>query len=453
MLKNNSLTEGPIAKSIVLFALPILISNIFQQLYNSIDTAVVGQYVGAAALAAVGSTASLINLLIGFFLGIATGTGVLFALRYGAGDKPGLKKLIDSSLVIGVIAGLFITLVGIVFCRPLLILMNTPDDVLPLAVTYLQLYFIGNVANMIYNIGSGIIRAEGDSSRPLLYLFISGMTNLVLDLTMVAVFHTGVVGAAVATVIAQVLSAVLVMIRLMRMDPEYRFRFSDIRVDRETVMDIIRIAIPCGLQGSMFNISNLLVQVKINSFGTVAMAGITAYTKIDCFGYTSTNALGLALSTYVGQNVGAGNYPRIQKGIRLGMTIAVCMSLCITVIILLSCRPLLRLFTADPDAQAIGYQMMWYMIPFTWLLTFMDILGGSIRGAGQATAVTVISALCICAFRVIWLIIMLHFFNDLRIVFLCYPLSWFLNAVVMTIFYFKGSKLRKDIKAACSTAA
>ena len=443
----NSLTEGPIARGIILFALPLLLSSIFQQLYNSIDAAVVGQYVGPSALAAVGSTGSLINLLIGFFLGLSTGTGVLFAMHYGAGDYPGLKKIMHSAAVLTVAAGLFISVVGVVFCRPLLRLMHTPEDVLPLATTYLRLFFSGTVANMVYNVGAAIIRAEGDSRRPLIYLVISGVANLILDLALVAGLRTGVAGAAIATVAAQLLSAVLVVVRLTRMDPAYRLELRHIRMDRLTTWDIVRISVPCGLQGSMFSISNLLVQIEINAFGTAAMAGVAAYSKIDAFAYIPVNALGLATSTFVGQNVGAGQYRRIQKGLRLCLVLAIALALTMAAVIALFCKPLLALFTDDAAARAVGQQMMLFLIPFAWLLAFMDVLGGAIRGAGQATAVTVITALCICVFRVAWLLIMLRFINDLRIMFLCYPLSWILTAAAIILFYYRGSTLRRSIRA------
>ena len=448
----NSLTEGPIAKGIILFALPLLLSSIFQQLYNAIDTAVVGQYVGPAALAAVGSTGSLINLLIGFFLGLSTGASVLFAMHYGAGDYPGLKRIMDSAAVLTVAAGLFITVVGIVFCRPLLQLMHTPEDVLPLAVTYLQVFFIGTVATLIYNVGAAIIRAEGDSRRPLIYLVIGGVANLILDLTLVAGFRTGVVGAAIATVLSQLLSAILVVIHLTRMDPAYRLDLRHIRMDRLATWDLVRISVPCGLQGSMFSISNLLVQIEFNSFGTVAMAGVAAYSKIDGFAYIPVNAVGLATSTFVGQNVGAGHFRRIQKGLRLGMALAIGLALTMGLTIAVFCKPLLTLFTDDAAAQAVGLQMMGYLVPFAWLLAFMDVLGGAIRGAGQATPITIITALCICVFRVIWLLVMLRFIHDLRIVFLCYPISWVLDAIATSIFYYRGSTLRRSIKAELAAA-
>lgn len=448
----NALTEGPIAKNILLFAMPILLSNFFQQLYNAVDTAVVGKFSGSAALAAVGSTGFIINLLIGFFLGLATGAGVLFAMHYGAGNYPKLKRLVDSSMVIALISGIFITAVGICFCTPILRLMDTPEEVLPLARRYLILYFTGTVANLIYNVGAGIIRSEGDSSRPLLYLVIGGVTNLVLDLLLVAVFRTGVTGAAIATVAAQLISAVLVVIRMARMNPVYRLDLRHIRPDWETSREIIRISVPCGLQSSMFNISNILVQAKINSFGTAAMAGIAAYMKIDAFSYAAVHALGLAITTFVGQNVGAGQYRRAQKGLRVCMICTIGISLTVAGLVALFCKSLIGLFTDDAAAQAVGIQMMHYIIPFTWLLTFMDVLGGSIRGAGQATPVTVIAAISVCLFRIVWLMVMLRFFHDIRIVFLCYPISWVLNGISMTVFYYRHSILRKRIRAELSSA-
>lgn len=447
MTKQISLTEGPITKSLILFAVPLLLSNLFQQLYNSIDSAVVGHYAGNAALAAVGSTGSIINLLIGFFLGIATGTSVLYAMHYGAEDHLGLKKLIDSAMIISILAAVFISVVGIGFCRPLLKWMDTPDDVLPLGMTYLRIFFAGTIVTMIYNVGAGMIRAEGDSTRPLIYLIIGGVMNLFLDLLLVAVFDMGVAGAAIATVAAQAVSAVLVVWRLMHLNPAYRLRPLHMKLDKVAAWDIIRISVPCGLQGSMFNIANLLVQAKINTFGTVAMAGVTAYNKIDGFIYMPIMALSLAISTYVGQNIGAGRFERVRKGIRVCLVTAVGVSMLMGCIVILFCSRLLGLFTDDPAAKEVSLLMMRFLAPFAWTFSFSDILGGAIRGAGQAMKVTIISALCICVFRVLWLFIMLSFFNDIRILFLCYPISWILGTTVMVLFYFKGSVILKTVKS------
>ena len=447
MNKQMSLTEGSITKGLILFAVPILLSNLFQQLYNSVDSMVVGNYVGSAALAAVGSTGSLINLLIGFFLGIATGTGVLYAMHYGAEDYPGLKKLIDCAMVLSVGVGVVISVLGIAFSRQMLVLMDTPDDVLDPANQYLRIYLAGTIITMIYNVGAGMLRAEGDSTRPLIYLVIGGVTNLILDLLLVAVFDMGVAGAAIATVAAQLVSAVLTVIRLTKLDARYRFRPLRMELNALTMWDIIRISVPCGLQSSMFNIANLLVQAKINSFGTAAMAGVTAYTKLDGFIYMPMNAMALAISTYVGQNIGAGKFSRIRKGIRVAMLSSLGATLVLEAAVLLFSAPLLDLFTDEPDAKTYALQMMLYLAPTNWLFIPSDVLGGAIRGAGQAMKVTIISAVCICVFRVIWLIVTLHFDHNIRYVFLCYPTSWLLSSAAMGIFYFKSAVIRKTLQS------
>ncbi len=441
-----SLTQGPIAKGLIAFAFPIFLSNLFQQLYNSIDAAVVGTYAGDAALAAVGSTGSLINLLIGLFLGLATGAGILYAMHYGAGDWQGLKKLIDGAMFLAVATGFVISVLGVIFSRRMLVWVSTPDDVIDLSTTYLRIYLAGTIITMVYNVGAGLLRAEGDSKRPLLYLVAGGLTNLVLDLLFVAVFDMGVAGAAIATVVAQLVSAVLVVWRLMRLDERYRFRPFHMTLDKLTLWDLTRISVPCGLQSSMFNIANLLVQAYINSFGSVTMAGCAAYSKIDGFIYMPTSALSLALSTYVGQNIGAGLYSRIAKGIRTALFSALALVIVMSGCVLLFCNQLIGLFTTEPDAQAVALQQMWYLAPFAWIFVFSDVLGGAIRGAGDAMKVTIVSASCICVFRVIFLVVLLHFFHDIRIVFSCYPISWCLSSITMTLLYFLGNGMRKTMK-------
>lgn len=443
--KSVSLTEGPITKSIILFAIPLLLSNLFQQLYNSIDSAVVGSFAGDAALAAVGSTGSLINLLIGFFLGIATGAGILFAMHYGAGDYQGLRKLINNSLLLSILIGAVMSVIGIVFAEDLLLWMDTPEDVLQPAKEYLQIYMGGTIITLVYNVGAGLIRAEGDSTRPLLYLVAGGLTNLILDLVFVAGFGMGAAGAAWATVIAQGVSAVLVVIHLMRMNEAYRLRPSQMRFDRLGCWDLVRVSLPCGLQSSMFNISNLLVQAKINSFGSVAMAGVAAYSKIDGFLYMPLMALALAVSTYVGQNIGAGQFERVKKGINTCLFLALGVAVAMGGLVILSCNSLLGLFTKDPAAKEFALNMMWFMAPTVWVYTFSDIFGGAMRGAGDAMKVTCISAVCICVFRILWLSIMLRFIHDIRIVYMCYPISWTLSSIVMCIVYFKGPGVKRTI--------
>ncbi|MGN1002969.1 MAG: MATE family efflux transporter [Oscillospiraceae bacterium] len=447
-LRQVSLTEGPITKGLIYFSVPLLISNLLQQLYNSVDSAVVGTFAGDIALSAVGGpTGSLINLLIGFFLGISTGTGILYAMHYGARDYAGLKKLIDSALVLSAGAGIVIGTLGAVFAEQMLVWMDTPADIVPEAAKYLRIVMGGMIVTMIYNVAAGMIRAEGDSTRPLLYLLVGGLVNLALDLLFVALLGWGVVGAAIATIAAQTVTAVLTLIRLTRLPEEYRFRFKHIQVSRLALWDITRISVPCGLQGSMFNISNLLVQAKINSFGAIAVAGVTAYSKIDGFIYMPVMAISLACSTYVGQNIGAGHYDRVKKGIRVCLTASVLSAMLMGVAVLLAGRNVIGVFTKVPESQDFAMQMMWYMAPFAWVFSFSDVLGGAIRGAGAAMKVTIITALCICVFRVIWLFALLPFINDIRVVFLCYPVSWALCSGVMTLYYFKGSAIKNAIRS------
>lgn len=446
-----NLTEGSITKAIVEFSIPILLTNLLQQLYNSIDSAVVGKFCGDAALAAVGSTGALINLLIGFFLGLATGAGVLYAMYYGAGDHKSLKKLIDSAMTLAVIIGVFTTIVGTVFTRQLLGMMDMPEEALGPSEEYLRIYMAGTIITLIYNVGAGLIRAEGDSVRPLIYLAIGGVGNLGMDLLAVAVLDMGVAGAAWATVFAQAITAVLVVIRLCRLNPDYAFRPLNIRPDRLTVWDVVRISVPCGLQSAMYNISNLLVQIKINSFGTAAMAGITAYGKLDAFVYMPMAALSLAISTFVGQNIGAGRYDRMKKAIIVTLLMSIGCALTISGLVAYFYRPLVHIFTDDEQAIAFGRSMLGYLLPVVWFYSFVDIFSGAIRGSGQTVSVTIICALMICVFRVVWLEVLLPLYNDIRVVFLCYPISWVLCGLALIWFYFRRSTLHKAIVA--NTAA
>lgn len=442
-----NLTEGSITKSIISFSVPILLTNLLQQLYNSIDSAVLGQFCGDAALAAVGSTGSLINLLIGFFLGIATGAGILYAMYYGAGDSVSLKKLIDSSIVLSLVIGVIMTFVGMVFTRELLMLMDMPEETLSLSEEYLRIYMGGTIVTLLYNVGAGLIRAEGDSLRPLIYLAIGGLGNLVMDLLAVGVLKMGVAGAAWATIIAQAITAVLVIIRLCRLNPEYALRPLHMKPDKLTLWDVVRVSIPCGLQSSMYNISNLLVQIKINAFGTVAMAGVTAYSKLDSFIYMPMESLSLALSTFVGQNIGAGRYDRMKKAIRVSLILALASSFAMMALIYVFFNPFMSIFTDDPEAVSFGRSMMGYIFPVIWFYSFIDIFSGAVRGSGQTVPVTVISAVTICVFRVVWIELLLPVFETIDIVFLCYPTSWILCGVMLIWYYYRRSMLHKAISA------
>ncbi len=439
-MKKLSLTEGVIWKSLLSFAVPIMGSNLLQQLYNAVDSAVVGQFSSSQALAAVGSTGSLISLLVGLFLGIATGAGVIYANYYGAGDREAMTRTTGTSLVIGVIAGALLTVLGLLLSPALLRLMNTPEDVFDLADTYLRIYFLGTIPMLVYNIGAGIIRSGGDSMRPLLYLVISGLVNLVVDLVLVAGFDMGVAGAAWATVLSQVIAALLVLWHMMRMGPEEdRLRLQDLRLTRKTAALVLKVGIPCGLQSSMFNISNMLIQTKINAFGSVVMAGCAAYSRIDGFAYMPMMAMGLAISTYVGQNLGAGRGDRLKKGVRVAMVMSALATICVGVLILLFGRTLLTVFTTDQAVLDEGMKMLYIMAPTSWIFSFAEIYSGAIRGAGAAVPTVVINALTICVFRIIWLSVLMPIRMDIQLVYLCYPVSWVLCALVCAVYYYKGN--------------
>lgn len=451
--KTVNLTEGSITKSIIEFTIPVLLTNLLQQLYNSIDSAVLGQFCGDEALAAVGSTGALINVLIGFFLGLATGAGILYAMYYGAGDHKSLKKLIDSSMVLSLALGAVMTVVGVVFTRGLLSIMSMPTEALDLSEEYLRIYMGGTIITLVYNVGAGLIRAEGDSMRPLIYLAIGGVGNLVMDIVAVAWLGMGVAGAAWATVLAQTITAVLVVIRLCRLNPDYALRPLHMKPDRVILRDVVAISVPCGLQSSMYNISNFLVQIKINSFGTVAMAGVTAYGKIDAFIYMPMAALSLAISTFIGQNIGAGKYERMKKAIRVCLVLCLASYAVIGGSVLAFFEPLMHIFTDDEQAIALGRVFLGYVLPTVWVYSFIDIFSGAIRGSGQATQVTIISALTICVFRVAWIEALLPVYNDIRVVFLCYPTSWALCTAALLWYYYRRSSLRRTILANAAVSA
>ncbi|CAI3554953.1 putative drug/sodium antiporter, MATE family [Clostridium neonatale] len=382
--KIEKLTEGVIWKKIVLFAIPIMLSNLLQQLYNACDSAVVGNFAGSEALAAVGSTGALINLLVGFFLGISTGTGVIFSRYFGADDEKKLLDVMNAAVMLSIICGIFIMIIGLIWTTDLLKIMHCPEDIINLATTYLRIYLLGMVGMLVYNVGSGIIRACGDSKHPLYYLMFSGILNLILNLIFVAGFNMGVAGSALATAISQFFSAFLVIMNLVRIPYSYRLNIRKIKFNKETAKQIIKISVPCGLQSSMFNISNMIVQIKINDFGSVAMAGCAAYEKIDGFLYMPMMALGLSISTFVGQNIGAGKYERIKKGVNVCLVLSVIMTMIGSAIVLLTGGRLLNVFTDNEEVKNIGILMMFILAPFTWTHSFTEILGRAIRGAGSA---------------------------------------------------------------------
>lgn len=443
--KKVSLTKGSIWRGILSFAVPIMLSNVLQQLYNAIDSAVVGTFAGDEALAAVGSTGSIINLLVGLFLGIATGTGVIYAQYYGAENIKKLSETIDTAVILSFLGGAVLAIIGVVISPQLLEIMHSPENVISLSTLYLRIYFAGAIVMVIYNVGAGIIRAGGDSKRPLYFLVYSGILNLILDLLLVAVFKMGVAGAAIATLIAQSFSAVLVIIYLIRLPKNYSLKFKRLAFSKTIAKEIIKLGIPCGLQSCMFNIANIIVQTEINDFGSMAMAGGAAYCKIDGFLYMPMNALGLTMSTYVAQNIGAGYFDRIKKGVRISVVFAVLITVFAGALVILTGNELLSVFTSDDEVKKYGIIMMWSIAPFNWTHSFTEVLGGAIRGAGAAMQVLIITAINICLFRIIWLLLLFSEKDSILKVYLCYPASWILCSICFIIYYFKGDWLKKYV--------
>ena len=442
----NRLTQGPVAAGLIAFSVPILISNLLQQVYNSVDSAILGRFVGSQALAAAGSVGALFNLLVGFSLGLAVGVNILYAIYYGAGDKQGIRRLIGNAFLLCFAAAALITAVGTLLADPLLKLVNTPEDVLLPSRQYLVIISAGVIVTIIYNVGAGMLRAEGDSMRPLIYLAAGGVLNLLLDLLFVVYLDFGIAGAAWATVLAQAMTAALVLIRLTRLDSEYALNRNSFCYDRATMVQLLRLSIPCGLQSSMFNISNLLVQAKVNSFGSVIMAGYTAYCKVDSFVYMPIFAFASAVSTFVGQNKGAGNIGRMHRGIRTGVLMTMAVTGVIALSLLTFLQPLMELFTDDPAAVSFGVRMSRYLMPVVAVYSISDVLGSAIRGFGQSAPVTAISVFCICLFRVVWLEALFMLGQDERIIFLCYPVSWMLCVAAVVWYYFRHSQVYKAIR-------
>ncbi len=435
--QKNTLLEGVLWKGIIRYALPLMISFVIQQLYNTVDTAIVGRFAGSDALAAVGSTNSLVNLLVGVFLGVANGTGVVFGTYYGANDAKSMKRVLDTAVMIAAIAGALLTAVGVVLAPMMLGLINCPESIIGMAAVYLRIFFSGMIMMLLYNVGGGIILASGDSRSPLIYLAISGFVNFVLDYVFVAIFHWGVGGAAFATVLAQLLSAVLIFFHLIKRFPEeYRLIPSKMKWDGHMAGQIMKISIPCAIQSAMFDIANLIIQSFVNSHGATVIAAMTAYNKIDAFTFILTRSFSMTASTLSSQCLGACEPKRSRTGIRLCMAFSMSSTVVLAAVYILFGRTFLKLFTDDAAVLDHGVLLFRTITPLGWTYAVSEIIGGGIRGAGRPGPVTAITAITICGFRILWLSTVCTFLtDDIRFVYLCYPLSWTLCNIVMVIYY------------------
>ena len=461
-MRDLDLTEGVIWRKLLLFAVPILLTNILQQLFNTVDTAIVGAFESSTALAAVGSVGSLVSLVVGFFMGVSSGSGVIVSRHWGAllaerqkkgpdkkaieTDEQNVSAAVHTAFVVALAMGALVTVLGMTLSPILLKLIHSPDTVRPLSLLYLRIYFAGMIPMMFYNAAAGILRGIGDSNRPLIYLIIAGGSNVILDYTAVAVLHWGVAGAAAATLASNLISMTLALIRLMRTKEAYRLRLRDLRVDRNMLYGIIKIGIPTGIQSSMYAISNLLIQSNYNKFGEDAMAGVAAFGTIDAFLYMPINAFGLAEMTFAGQNFGAGKPERVHKAVKSGMAMTVGIDIMLAIIVQFISPPLVAGFTQG-NAEAIRYAviMMHILPPTYFIFAPTEILGGAIRGAGCALQTMLLTAFFICFIRVTFITVCMPFFNDIRLVFSAYPLSWFLCSCAFFVYYRFGRWQKKNI--------
>lgn len=429
------MTSGSISKRMVSFALPLLLGNLFQQLYNTVDSLIVGNFLGSTALAAVSSSGSLIFMLIGFLSGISAGAGVVVSRYFGAEDEDGIHRAVHTTVAFGLVAGVIMTVAGILLSPQILLWMGTPESVMPESVTYLQVYFYGSLGFVMYNIFVGILQAVGDSRHPLYYLMISSVINLVLDIVFIENFHTGVGGAALATVISQVFSAILCLIQLLRTHESYRLSIADIRFDAKMLKQIIRIGLPSGVQNSIIAFANVVVQSYINAFGEMAMAGYGAYSKIEGFAFLPINSFTMAMTTFVGQNLGARQEERTKKGARFGILTTVLLAELIGIGVFLLAPQLIAAFDSTPDVIYFGVEKARTAALFYFLLAFSHSVAAVLRGAGKAVVPMVIMMAFWCVIRVAFLAVTIPLTHAIQMVYVVYPLTWGLSSLVFFFYY------------------
>lgn len=432
------MTEGSIPRKILFFAFPLFLGNLFQQLYNTADSLIVGNFIGSDALAAVSSSGSLIFLLVGFFNGISVGAGVVIARYYGARDKEAVERAVHTTVAFGITAGIALTVLGIGATPFILKLMGTPSDVLPSSTLYFRIYFCGSIAFVLYNIFVGILQSTGDSKHPLVYLIISSLVNIALDLLFVAVLGLGVGSAALATVISQFISAILCFIRLVRSKEEFRLNVRSIRFDLPMLKEVIQNGLPTGLQNSIIAFANVVVQSNINAFGKMAVAGCGSYSKVEGFGFLPINCFVMALTTFISQNLGAKQYDRAKKGARFGILCSISLAEVIGIFIYIFAPVLIGAFNNDPQVVAYGVAQAHTITLFYFLLACSHCLAAICRGAGRSIVPMLVMLLCWCIIRVSYITIIVHFIPKIEMIFWAYPLTWSLSTLIFIIYYFKS---------------
>lgn len=437
----TSMIEGNIWQGLMSFAVPIFLGNLFQQLYNTADTLIVGNFIGKEALAAVSSSGNLIFMLVGFLSGMAMGAGVLISKNFGAGDREKLRLAVHTDLAFGLLAGAALTVLGVALTPHILRWMGTPENVLPQSTAYFRTYFYGSIALFFYNVSTGILQAVGDSRHPLYYLILSSLLNVALDLLFVGGFHWGVASAAAATAISQAVSAVLCLRRLVRAEEAYRVELRQIRLHLPMLKQIVRFGLPSGVQNSVIGFANVMVQANINAFGDSAMAGCGSYSKIEGFAFLPVTCFSMALATFVGQNLGARQYDRVKRGARIGVVCSMVSAEAIGIAVWLFAPFFIGLFNSDPQVVSYGVWDARVVSLFYCLLAFNHCMAGILRGAGKAAVPMTIMLVCWCVIRVSYITVAVRIWKTVLVVFSAYPLTWTISAAVFLIYYRKADWL------------
>ena len=431
------MTEGNIFRHLITFAFPLLVGNLFQQLYNMVDTWVVGRYVSNEAYAAVGSVGPIVNMLIGFFMGLSSGAGVVISQYYGAHKHDKVHDAVHTSILMTLIMGVVFIGVGLAMTPYMLQLMKTPENVLPESTTYLTIYFSGIIGLMLYNIGSGILRAVGDSRRPFYFLVVCAVMNTVLDLVFVLVFHMGVMGVALATILSQGTSAVLVIIVLLRSDNCIQLIPKDLKIHWDMLKKIFRVGIPAALQMMITAFSNIFVQSYINFFGDDCMSGWTTYAKVDQLLFLPMQSISLASTTFVGQNLGKNQVERARKGVSMSVTMAVSSTAIMLIPVMLFAPQIVAFFNSKPEVVEYGTLLLRWISPFYILCSFNQIYSGALRGAGNTKAPMIIMLVSFVAFRQVYLFVVSQFWNEILPIAMGYPAGWLLCSSLSAIYYHK----------------
>lgn len=432
----NQITEGVIWKQILFLFFPILLGTFFQQFYNTVDMVIVGRFVGTEALASVGGSAALIiNLIVGFFTGLGGGAGVIISQYYGAKIEKSLNDSIHTAYAFALAGSVLMTIIGILISPWLLEIMNTPPELLESSTSYLRIYFGGIIFVFIYNIGSGILRALGDTKRPLLYLIICCFINVVLDLVTIIVFGMGIAGAALATVIAQGFSAILVTRALMKSTDIYKLELRKIRFHKRILRSELYIGLPTGIQNTTYGLSNMILQSTINSFGTIVTAAWATFGKIDALIWMISGAFGIAVTTFVGQNYGAEKYVRIKKSVKIGLILNLITSISLGTLLIIFRAPLFKIFTTDMSVIENGCFMLMQLAPYYWMFAFIEILSSTLRGISDVIIPTIINLSGVCLLRLLWIFLVIPKFPTMKTVIMNYPVTWTATSIMFIIYY------------------